>query len=291
MNFSKEHKLALKISILLLIFAIIISYSISYLNHWDYLEIRGQWLWKNWGFNYNRYIIFWVLSVIIYFVSYFLAKFTIKPIEENNKKLKEYNHNLAHELKTPLAVIKSDLELLEMWKKLDLDIIKSSKDELISMQNIIDSLLFLSQKNNDELKLEKINLYKSIKNIIGEKFNNKLFKIYCENTNNCNIKVSEKLIEILVKNLFENAIKYWDNKEQINIEISKNKLIIQNKISKSVKKIDKERLFESFYQADNSRNTSWYWLWLSIVQKIISLHWFKINIDIRNNFFIVTIIF
>jgi len=54
------------------------------------------------------------LSVIIYFVSYFLAKFTIKPIEENNKKLKEYNHNLAHELKTPLAVIKSDLELLEM---------------------------------------------------------------------------------------------------------------------------------------------------------------------------------
>jgi signal transduction histidine kinase len=47
-------------------------------------------------------------------LSYFLARKTLKPITETNKKLKEYNHNLAHELKTPLSVIKSDLELLEL---------------------------------------------------------------------------------------------------------------------------------------------------------------------------------
>jgi signal transduction histidine kinase len=50
----------------------------------------------------------------VYFIAYGLAKITIKPIEENNKKLKEYNHNLAHEIKTPLAVVKSNLELLEL---------------------------------------------------------------------------------------------------------------------------------------------------------------------------------
>jgi signal transduction histidine kinase len=35
-------------------------------------------------------------------------------MKQANKKLKDYNHNVAHELKTPLAVMKSNLELLEM---------------------------------------------------------------------------------------------------------------------------------------------------------------------------------
>jgi two-component system, OmpR family, sensor histidine kinase CiaH len=99
-------------------------------------------------------IIFIILSFITYFISYFLAKITIEPIEENNKKLKEYNHNLAHEIKTPLAVINSNLELLEL--SYDRNLISSSKEEIASMVDITDSLLFLSE-NNELKEKEKIN--------------------------------------------------------------------------------------------------------------------------------------
>jgi signal transduction histidine kinase len=36
-----------------------------------------------------------------------------KNIENNNHKLQEYNHFLAHELKTPIAVVQSNLDVLE----------------------------------------------------------------------------------------------------------------------------------------------------------------------------------
>ncbi len=283
MKNKKEHILAFQISIWLLFFAFfIVPLIVNWIRN-DFLNFLDFWIKKQF---FNRYIVFSFAVIFIYFLSYFLARKTLKPIEENNKKLKEYNHNLAHELKTPLSVIKSDLELLEIWKKFDLELIKSSKEEIISMQEIIDSLLFLSQKQNN-LQKEKINLF----DIINEKIDKKNFIISKKNKEKIYILAERKLIEILLKNLIENALKYWKKNEKIEIFLEDKKFIIKNKIEKKFLKIDKEKIFEIFYKWDNSRHTSWYWLWLNIVKKIIILHNFKIYINIENNFFIVKIVF
>ena len=197
-------------------------------------------------------------------------------------------HNLAHELKTPLSVIKSDLELLEMWKELDYDIIKSSKDEIISMQDIIDSLLFLSQKNIN-LDKKNLNISKFIEKNIKNKYDIENFEL--DLNSNIRIKVSEKLFEILFTNLINNAIKYWNNKQKILIKLDKNSLIIENHLKVNSLKIDKNKLFDSFYQSDDSRNSQGFWLGLNIVKKIVDLHNFNINIDIKNDLFIVVIKF
>jgi len=123
-------------------------------------------IWKNIDYIFNSIhrliLISFILSVfslfILYFISLKLAYKTTKNIKIANKKLREYNYNVAHELKTPLSVIKSDLELLEMLWKIDSEIIESSKKEVWFMQEIIDSLLFLSE---NELVLEK-NILKRI---------------------------------------------------------------------------------------------------------------------------------
>ena len=286
MKNKKEHILALKISLWLLVIAFTIVPIVFY--GLDKRLLFELWIDKHFV---NRYVIFFFLSIFIYIISYFFAKKAFEPITIANKKLKEYNHNVAHELKTPLAVIKSDLELLEMWKKLDLDIIKSSKEEIESMQNIIDSLLFLSQKQ-ESIEFENIDLSIQIKNCIKNKFskNKNDFNI-TDKSNTKKIKVNKNLFTILIKNLLENAVKYWDRKDKIEIILEKNKLIIKNKISESIKNLDKEKLFETFYQADNSRSTSWYGLGLNIIKKVVELHKAEINIDIKNNYFIVNIEF
>ena len=254
-------------------------------------------VWKN--INYIFYtikrlklisiIIILFSSFIIYFVSYKLAKKTTKNIREVNKKLSQYNHNLAHELKTPLSVIKSDLELLEMWRKLDLDLLYSSKKEIINMQEIIDNLLFLSESEAN-LEKEEIDLNNEIKEIINKyfwDFREKIFISWVNIKKNFN----KKLFDILIRNLLENAIKYSKKDEKIEIFLEKKYLIIQNKIDKNQWKIDTKKLFDTFYKLDNSRNSSWYWIWLSIVKKIIDLHNYKINIEIKKDLFIVKINF
>ncbi len=284
MKNKKEHILALQISIWLLFFAFfVVPLIVNWIRN-DFLDFLDFSFWRHLS---NRYVVFTFAVIFIYFLSYFLARKTLKPIEENNKRLKEYNHNLAHELKTPLSVIKSDLELLEIWKKFDLELIKSSKREIISMQEIIDSLLFLSQKNNN-LEKNNINLDRFLENFIKNKYDKKIFNLDLEK--NTKINVSEKLFEILFKNLIDNALKYWKKWEKVEMILEEKFVIIKNKIDKNFLNIDKEKLFETFYQGDNSRNTSWYWLGLNIVKKIIDLHNFKISINIEDDFFIVKII-
>jgi signal transduction histidine kinase len=56
---------------------------------------------------------------VIFGVSLKVASYTLRPIKESNQRLKEYNHHVAHELKTPLAVLKSNLELAQISGDID----------------------------------------------------------------------------------------------------------------------------------------------------------------------------
>jgi len=284
-NLSKEHKLAFKIAIILFFFAIFISYMIPYIYHISENYSRDIKKWWMWG--YNKYIIFIVLSFFIYFVSYYLAKITIKPIEKHNENLKEYNHNLAHELKTPISVIKSNLELLEFW--FDKKLIESSAEELDYMSNIINSLLFLSNSNSSKINnKEKINL----EEIIIDNINKWKWNIILINSNNkSKLLWNRELINSLIRNLLDNAYKYWKEWKKIKIELTSKFLIIKNKLNKDIKKDDLEKIFNTFYQIDDSRYSKGYGLWLSIVKKICNIHNLDIKIDTLWDDFVVKITF
>lgn len=277
MTLSKEHTLAIKISIILLFFAILLVSIFPYYNHYMWWNFSWYWMmWKNSG---SKYIIFFILTIIVYFFSYILAKITIKPLEEHNEKLKSYNHNLAHEIKTPLSVIKSNLELLDLWY--DKDLVKSSSEEIVNMQKIIDSLLFLSEKN--ELNsLQKVSFLS-----IVQKYTNE--KILLNSKWDFVVNWNEVLLDTLIKNLIDNANKYNFWVEKILIKITKNSFEISNKTDISITKEEQDKLFDIFYQSNNSRHWEWYGLWLSIVKKIIVLHNLKISLKIENWFFKITI--
>lgn len=234
------------------------------------------------------YIFLLFFTIFIYVTSYILSKLTIKPIEEYNEKLKEYNHNIAHELKTPLSVIKTELELLKLWY--DKDLINSSLDELKYMDEITNSLLFLSE--NSKINFKNIDLVWLIeKEILKFKTLNNETNIILNNlAKNRFIQWDEALISSLVKNLVSNSIKYWTNWKPITITINKNNLIIENFHNWMIKNKDSEKLIEPFYQFDSSRNNEGYWLWLSISNKIVNIHWYKLKIDINKYIFKVSIV-
>ncbi|MDD2907541.1 MAG: HAMP domain-containing sensor histidine kinase [Candidatus Gracilibacteria bacterium] len=280
MNLSKEHQLALKIAGILLFFAFFLAYFFPYYNHFMTGNTGVGMGSGMMGNNYNsRYVLFILLAFVVYIFAYFLAKVTIAPIEDNNKKLKEYNHNLAHEIKTPLSVIKSNLELLEMGY--DKDLIKSSSDEVKIMQDIIDGLLFLSEKTNI-IEKQEVSVFELV-----QKYKNELIEV---NINDDFIIIGNKiLLDRMIKNLIENALKYNIGNNKIYINITKKYFEIKNSTSLILSSDEKEKLFDTMYQAENSRNGKGYGLGLSIVKKIVTLHGLNINLNVEKGFFLIKI--
>ena len=211
--------------------------------------------------------------LLVYILSTYLVRMFLKPINEYNKKLKEYNHNLAHEIKTPLTVVNMNLELLENDE--NKDIVQSNKEEIEKIKNITDSLLFLSE--NFSLKeLQKIEINESITNYLKKSiFRDNIEVIPFKRP--IEVMANKNMFDRLLKNLCENAMKYSSDKK-LTIKVTEEEIFFTNKVDKQIKKEDLNMIFEAFYQVDSSRNVSWYWLGLTLVKRIVDI--FKWNIDV-----------
>lgn len=235
----------------------------------------------------NSLLLSLLFFLVVYIISVKLAQITLKPIQENNDKLKEYNHYVAHELKTPLAVLRSNLELSEISNQKELT--QSSKEEISSMENIIDWLLFLSESSIKKEKI-KIHLYDFINTIIHKKYKNNSIQIQTPDRH-ITLSTDPFLFERMIWNLLENAIKYSSAGKNILVTIEKKKLTIQNTTFQDIPSKNLQKLFEPFYQWDTSHSTKGYWLWLSIVKRITDIFGWKISLEKKWKVFSVIITF
>jgi len=292
MNF--KHKLSLKITgvifsffvIFWLVFLFLFSDSLSVKELFNKLFIEKEIFWKSVEYFYSylffktTFMLFW-----IYFISYYFVWKYLNHIEIYNKKLQDYNHYLAHELKTPISVVTSNLEVLQYWY--DEEKIKNSKAELKNMTKIINWLLKFSETiqitNKTDINLENFinkNLYflESSENIhiTNNEFNYSIF-------------TDEVLFSRVIKNLIENAIKYSIDK-QVFITISDWILKIENNIYASLEQEEINKLCQKNYSRSYNEN-SWNWIWLGMISEIIKVLWYELNILSLDCKFIVEIDF
>jgi signal transduction histidine kinase len=194
-----------------------------------------------------------------------------KKMRDDYLSLKEYNENAAHEIRTPLAVIRSKTELLMQKKELtkdSLNIIRSINDATTRLFKLTNSLLLISRIENLYFRDEKeISLKKIIeKNIMNYKEIMQLKKISVEMEaeNPAIVKMNETLAEMLISNLFSNAVRYNVDRGFIKCSIQKGFFTISN--SGVPLETDPELLFRRFHKSGN--NPQSIGLGLSIVKKI-----------------------
>ncbi len=225
--------------------------------------------------------IFWIF---IYFIWWLFVNKAFIPVEENMKDMKNFIHNAGHELKTPISVIDSNIQLIDDLKIYDPVMTKELKDEVIRLNSIIDSLIRLS--NLDLFKnIEKNSLHNSISHIIKE-FN---FKISEKNIitsinidKNIKIKANKDYFYIFLSNIIWNAIKYNINWWAINISYINNELIISDSWI-GISEKDLNKIFDRFFKADKSRKSEWFGIGLSLVKKISEIYSWKINVVSNEN--------
>lgn len=105
-------------------------------------------------------------AFLLYVVAYRIALLTIEPIEEARLYAESYARSLAHEMKTPLAVIQSDLELARLAKNKTKTLVSASS-EVTNLRQVVDSLLMLSVKQ--KIQKQSLDIISIFENIWKEK--------------------------------------------------------------------------------------------------------------------------
>lgn len=183
--------------------------------------------------------------------------------------------DVSHELRSPLTRIKVGLEFME-----DSDAKKGIAEDVSELEMMISELLETDRLNSrfGKLKLEKINIYNLIKNIIKE-FDGKKPGIVIDGVPaGLNLNIDRTRILILFRNIFSNALRYSypDGKPvQVNYqEDSGDKIILIKDFGIGIPEDELPYIFEPFYRVDKSRSreTGGYGLGLSLSKKIMEAH-------------------
>lgn len=202
-------------------------------------------------------------------LNYFLKKMTGKA-RADYRALKEFTENASHELQTPLAIIRGKLELL-MESSINEEqgnLILSALNSIERLSKINHSLTLLNKLENQEFSaLQPIDITMRVHhtlNDLSELIDMKSITLKKEIQENVKVLMHPSLADILIMNLFSNAIRHNTKDGSIDITLNAQQLIIAN--TGLPPEIPVERAFERFKKA--SQNNDSIGLGLAIVKQI-----------------------
>lgn len=239
---------------------------------------------------------FLLLSVVVVLVS----KRFIRPVEENSLKQKQFIADAGHELKTPIAIISANTEVLEMTCG-ENDWTASIRKQTGRMADLVNQMLVLARMEEriDKKNFRTISLSEIAENaadafaILAEKDGKKIklsvwpgIRVYCD----------EKSVSELVNILIDNAVKYSPPGSQIDIRLKKKNKSVVFEVENSLitgESVDTDRLFDRFYRADKSRSreAGSHGLGLSIAKAVAEKHRADISAHTQDEKIIFTVIF
>lgn len=210
------------------------------------------------------------------------------------KMRKEFVANVSHELRTPLTSIQGFIETLKEGAIDDpektrhfLEIIEKQSNRL---NNLVENILKLSKIESQEIvvNLQSTNLKELLDKVMAE-FKEKIILKKIQISTNISpqfplLKVDPEQIELVLRNLLDNAIKYTPEKGEISISFLEREKDVYLEIADNGIGISQEhlpRIFERFYRVnkDRSRDLGGTGLGLAIVKHVVQVHKGTIGVD------------
>lgn len=228
----------------------------------------------------------------IFIISNFLTSRSIRPIKEAFEKQKSFISDASHELKTPLAVIRTNVDVLISNKSNSEDTkwLNYIKSEVERMGKLTNDLLYLTQmegiesthllKNSVQLNDKIENIMLGMDAIAFEKNINLTYKLDPDVQVKGN---SEQLVQIIMI-LLDNALKYTPSFGNIHLSLTKSHRHATIAVTNSGEGIPHDSIpyiFDRFYRVDKSRSRSEgsFGLGLSIAKAIVEQHGGKISCE------------
>lgn len=220
-----------------------------------------------------------LFSFLFYFIGYRFVGRALRPVEENLRDMQDFIHNAGHELKTPLAVMWGNLQIMKAEKNFDTALIKSSLRNIDTMNHLIEGLRELSEvwalreKENLALVVEIKKICKEYESMLQSK--NIILK---DSTKGALIVHANKNeLRMLLANILSNAIKYTPENGEVDISLTKNILSIKD-TWQGMSQQEQEKMFTRFYQGSAARSWEGFGIGLSLVKKIADTNGWKLKV-------------
>lgn len=226
-------------------------------------------------------LIFMGIIIMITLVFYFLSKRIVQPFEENARMQKQFITDASHELKTPLAIISANAEVLA-YKDGENEWIHNITTQVTRVSELVNELLTLNRLEEvDEISgIEPVNLSEKTEAVavtFEEVFQNKNAALRRRIQPGVVLNGNPEQLERLLSVLIENASKYVSESGEAVIELKKEArhtlLTVFNTCSPDPD-ADYTHLFDRFYRPDSSRTSQagGHGIGLSIAKRIVTLH-------------------
>ncbi len=212
--------------------------------------------------------------------------------ERAERSLKQSVSDIAHDLRTPLTVIKGNLQMLEQEEKLSergMEYLRICSEKTRAMKQMTDEFFELSVLESDitDVTLSKVNITNILMQFIAD---NEAVIRSCRLTPDVIFpdktvfaQADEQFLMRMFSNLLNNIIKYAEDEFTIALETDENKCIITFSNPVNNDNIDTDHLFDRTYRADRSRHGTSAGLGLYIVKLLAEKQSAKVSAAVESN--------
>lgn len=230
-----------------------------------------------------------VALLLFFLLSIHLARRIVEPLEESYTRQRQFISDAGHELKTPVAVITANTEILE--KKLGKNQwISNIQYETERMGSLVSQLLELARTENVQVETEVLD-YSHL--VCGEvlpfesvAFENGVALDY-DIADDIHVNGNRTQLRQLTSILVDNAIRHCSVTGSVHLSLTANRsqaLLTVSNTGEAIPEEQRERIFERFYRADESRtdNGHHYGLGLAIAKAIVTAHHGRIAVSCQD---------
>jgi len=225
--------------------------------------------------------------IIMWFLGYYFAHNSIKPIEMSFNKQREFIANASHQLKTPLTAISANVDvLLECSNDSEKKWLLYIKSETERMTSLTTSLLYLTKMdfkglNTNRVSFDLSSLFTRYLLSLDAVFYENKIKTKINIMNDIKIYADADQINQVIDVLIDNAIKYTGGEIEISLEKAHNYAIITvYNNGEGINSNELTKIWDRFYRCDKSSAiTNGFGLGLPIAKSIVETYNGKISAE------------
>lgn len=233
-------------------------------------------------------IVCWLFMLLFVIL---LSKRAIRPIAENMEKQKQFVTNAGHEIKTPIAIIQSNTEAMELYNG-ENKWSKNIKEQTVRLNELMKNLLTLARmdESTDNLIQSNFSLSQLLTDhteCFRETLELRGIALQTSIQPMISFRANQEHMTQLISVLMDNAVKYTNEGGNVFVSLEENDKRIKLQFKNTCQQlppVPPDKLFDRFYRADEARTQKdgGYGIGLSVAQSITETYKGRISAGYEN---------